>query len=343
MHSVLCYFDSYFKPGDAAPLRNHSAGQIASHLYEILSELGPVTYLDAEARPAGLDADLFVGHFWNYLEISKRNRFKKKIAVYAVSDPNRRRHLLCSLAQRFGVPLPVWDFPPDHFDHLATMCDADFVLLVGNSFTLQTFAPEWQHKIRLLNYSVDKTLYASAATAPKQNDFCYVATQCGLRKGFMDVLMTWSGIDTRGSSLHVIGGIEPPWQDLLERFNNGNIVYHGWIDSHSPRYADLIGRCRFVYIPTYEEGQMGSLLEAMHCGCVPITTRASGIDDRVLEYCVLIEPLNIAQQRGAILDALSWSTEQYRSRQGAIAESLNAFHNWNVFSQGVKSVLAEIS
>src|SRR5579875_17906 len=342
MNAVLSYFDSYFRPDIAAPLRNHSAGQIARHLYDTLSELGPVTYLDAEARPANLTADLFVGHFWNYLPVCRLNRLKKRIAFYSVSDPDRRRQLLCSLAARFGVPLPAWDFPPLHFDHASTMDDADLVLLVGNSFTLETFAPERRSKIRLLNYSVDASLYSSVAAAPRQNDFCYVATQCGLRKGFMDVLMTWAGVDTAGVLLHVIGAIEPPWDTLLERYNNGSIVYHGWIDSHSPRYVEQVGRCKFTYIPTYEEGQMGSLLEAMHCGCVPITTRASGIDDRVLEHCIMVEPLNIAQQRAAILDALSWSEEQYRSRQHAIARALIKFHNWNAFSSGVQSAVAEL-
>lgn len=342
MHSVLCYFDSYFKPGSAAPLSNHSAGQIASHLYDLLAQCGPVTYLDAEARPTDLAADLFVGHFWNYLEISRRNQFRKKVAFYAVSDPDRRRRLLCSLAEKFGVPLPTWDFPPDHFDHESTMRDADLVLLVGNSYTVQTFAPQWRHKIRLLNYSVDTSLYAEAQAAGKRNDFCYVATNCGLRKGFMDVLQTWSGIDTRDSTLHVIGGIEPPCNHLLDQHNKGTIVYHGWIDSHSPRYAEIIGRCKFAYIPTYEEGQMGSLLEAMHCGCVPITTRASGIDDHVLEHCVLVEPLTISQQRAAILDVLSWTPELYRHRQEAMAMALNNYQTWNVFSDGVKSALSEL-
>jgi glycosyltransferase involved in cell wall biosynthesis len=342
MRSVLAYFDSYFKPGAVAPLANHSAGQIAAHLYKILSEFGPVTYLDAEDRPTDLSADLFIGHFWNYLEVSRRNRFRRKIAFYAVSDPDRRRALLHSLAERFGVPVPAWDFPPPSFDHAATMRDADLVLLVGNSYTLESFAPEWRRKIKLLNYAVDATLYASAAAVRDRIGFCYVATQCGLRKGFMDVLETWSGINAPGACLHVIGGIEPPWDDLLRQHNNGNICYHGWVDSHSPQYAHIIGRCKFAYIPTYEEGQMGSLLEAMHCGCVPITTRASGIDDRVLEQCILIEPLNIAQQKQAILDALSWPEEHYRQRQQAVITALRTFHNWTVFSNSVKSTLAEL-
>jgi glycosyltransferase involved in cell wall biosynthesis len=342
MQSVLCYFKSYFEPGAEAPLSNHSAGQIASHLYGVLSESGPVAYLDAAERPEQLRADLFVGHFWNYFEISRRNRFKKKIAFYAVSDPDRRRELLHSLAKRFGVPVPTFDFPPDSFDHAASMRDADLVFLVGNSYTLETFAPEWRGKIRLLNYSVDAKLYEAAAALPKRNEFCYVATHCGLRKGFMDALMTWAGLEERGSRLHLIGEIEPPWDAILARYDNGRIVYHGWIDSSAPRYADVLGRCRFAYIPTYEEGQMGSLLEAMHCGCVPITTRASGIDDRVLEHCIVVEPLNIAQQRAAIRDAMAWPDEEYRRRQETMAAALKKFHNWDVFRRGVKSALAEL-
>jgi glycosyltransferase involved in cell wall biosynthesis len=347
MHSVLSYFDAYFKPAVAAPLSNHSAGQIARHLYDLLSGFGTVTYLDAEERPTGLEADLFVGHFWNYLEVTRRNSFKKKVAFYTISDPDRRYALLRSVAERFGVPLPVWDFPPPHFDHSGTMDDADMILLVGNFYTLDTFPAKWRHKIRLLNYSVDAALYQDHLGTLTQNEtsqsaVCYVATQCGLRKGFMDVLRTWTGIDSRVAQLHVIGRTEPPWDRLLQHYNNGSMVYHGWIDSHSPRYASILQRSRFVYIPTYEEGQMGSLLEAMHCGCVPITTRASGIDDRLLQLSLVIEPFNIDQQRAAILHALSWPEEFYRARQAAVATSLKRFHNWRVFETGVESALAEL-
>lgn len=342
MHCVLSYFADYFQPAAEARFQNHSAGQIARHLYASLRRFGRVTYLDAAERRVGLAADLFVGHFWNYLPVSRMGRFRRRIAFYAVSDPDRRRALLYSLAERFQVPVPGWDFPPVNFEHASTMRDADLVLLVGNSFTRETFREQWQPKIRLLNYSVDRALYGASADGRRADDFCYVATQCGLRKGFMDVLETWSGIAPGASKLHVIGGIESPWDELLERANNGNILYHGWIDSHAPEYARILQRCKFAYVPTYEEGQMGSLLEAMHCGCVPITTRASGIDDGVLEHAVLVEPLDVDGQRAAILDALSWPEERYRTRQEAVMRALREFHNWDVFDRGVQSALAEI-
>lgn len=338
----MSYFYDYFRPGATAPFANHSAGQIARHLYANLQRFGTVTYMDAVDRPLDLKADLFLGHFWNYLPVSRSGRFRRKVAFYAVSDPDRRRALLYSLAERFEVPLPHWDFPPPDFDHASTMRDADRIMLVGNSYTLETFAEQWRPKIRLLNYSVDAALYDTRAAERRPNEFCYVATQCGLRKGFMDVLRTWSRISPGASKLHVIGGIESPWDDLLDRYNNGNIVYHGWIDSHAPEYARILHGCRFAYVPTYEEGQMGSLLEAMHCGCVPVTTRASGIDDRVLEHAVVVEPLDVDGQRAAILEALSWPEERYWTQQQAMIKALRSRHNWDVFANSVQSALAEL-
>ena len=52
---------------------------------------------------------------------------------------------------------------------------------------------------------------------------------------------------------------------------------------------------------------MGTLLEAVFAGCVPITTAASGIDDEVLQHCLIIEPMRPDQHRAAIETALDWT------------------------------------
>src|SRR5260370_34617185 len=105
MESVLSYFRSYFDPGRSAPFENHSAGQIARHLFETLKRQGPVRYFGNKERPAKLRADLFLGHFYAFEELSKQNDFSKRIAFYSISDPVRRRRLLESLAVELGVPL----------------------------------------------------------------------------------------------------------------------------------------------------------------------------------------------------------------------------------------------
>src|SRR5687768_15392443 len=154
--------------------------------------------------------------------------------------------------------MPDWDLPPPSFDHARTMELADLVFVVGNSYTLRTFPERWRSKIVLLNYSIDRDMFNPVPDAEARNEFCYVATHCGLRKGFVDVIDVWSQIDPATTRLHVIGNIAPPFDRMLAEMNNGSIVYHGWIDSTSAQYQRIIKRCRFAHVPTYSEGQMGT-------------------------------------------------------------------------------------
>ena len=342
---MLSYFRSYFDPDRRARFANHSTGLIARHLYELLSQHGPVDYFGSKERPQGLEADLFIGHFWAFAELCERNNFATKIAFYSVSDPVETRRLLAPLAERFHVPMPDWDLPPPTFDHARTMELADLVFVVGNSYTLQTFPERWRSKIVLLNYSIDPHVFDLALrsgltpAAEARNEFCYVATHCGLRKGFVDVLDVWSGIDPSTTRLHVIGNISPPFDRMLAEANNGSIVYHGWIDSDSSHYQRIIRRCRFAHVPTYSEGQMGTLLELIHSGCVPITTPASGVDDEVLSQCVVVEPLDVDGQRAAVLEALSWSPEEYARRRLRLLDATTRHQTWQSFDTRVQNAI----
>jgi glycosyltransferase involved in cell wall biosynthesis len=339
-HSVLSYFRSYFDPHARARFANHSTGLIARHLHELLTQIGSVEYFGSKERPEGLEADIFIGHFWAFAELCERNRFATKVAFYSVSDPVETRRMLSTLAQRFDVPMPDWDLPPASFDHERTMELADLVLVVGNSYTLQTFPERWQRKIVLLNYSIDGSLFSSVPHPDARNEFCYVATHCGLRKGFVDVLDVWSGIDPAKSRLHVIGNLSPPFDRMLAARNNGSIEYHGWIDSDSADYRQIISRCRFAHVPTYSEGQMGTLLELIHSGCLPITTAASGVDDDVLAQCLVVRPLDIQGQRAAIDQALSWSAQEYAERRRELLAATRQHQTWESFHERVQSVIS---
>ena len=335
MRCVLSYFKSYFDPLSKAPLQNHSAGQIAQHLYSALNELCEVRYFGAEDEPSGVEADLFIGHFWSFVEMCERNSFDLKIAFYSVSDPEATRQLMETLAGRYDVPVPYWDLPPSGFDHQRTMELADLVFVVGNTYTLETFPRRWHHKIRLLNYSLDTELFSRDQSPAQRNEFCYVATNNGLRKGFMDILQTWSAIDERTTKLHAIGRLDSPWDRLLERHNTGSIVHHGWIDSDTLEYRQIIKSCKFAHIPTCSEGQMGTLLEVIFSGCIPITTRASGIDDHLLEHCLVVEPLDVDQQRTAIHRALLWTEDEFAIRRERLIDTARRYHNWAAFEDRI--------
>jgi glycosyltransferase involved in cell wall biosynthesis len=340
---VLSYWRDYFSPHHRAEFADHSTGLIGSRLYRLLDELGSVEYFDSGERPSGIHAKLFVGHFWSFESMCRANSFDKKVAVYVLSDPNAARDQLAAAATRFHVPMPTWDLPPAEFDHEATMELADLVLLCGNDYTLDTFPVRWRDKIRLFNYSLDEQKWPSAGlTQRSPTDFVYVATECGLRKGFLDVIDTWRTIAPNVARLHVIGRLASPYDRLLAEANTGSVIVHGWIDSSSPEYRDVLRSCRYAYIPTWAEGQMGTMLEAIFAGCVPITTRACGIDDDVLDHCLIVDPMRPDEHRSVIEDVLNWTLEEWQARSDVLQNIARRRHSWTLFDDAVGVALATL-
>jgi glycosyltransferase involved in cell wall biosynthesis len=216
---------------------------------------------------------------------------------------------------------------------------ADAVLLVGNTATLNTFDSRWRSKITLVNYAPELNRWPHSSTAGRRREFVYSATTCGLRKGFLDVIDTWSGVPAGVTQLHVVGRIDEPYRERLAASGARAITTYGWIPSSSTRYHELLSSCRYAYIPTWVEGQMGTVLEAIAAGCVPITTRASGVDDHVLEHCVIVEPGQPEQHREAIHALLAWSETEYRERQAALRDCMERFHTWSGFDERVRKVV----
>jgi hypothetical protein len=308
-----------------------------------LGALGPVEYFDHAERPNGLRAKLFVGHFWSFESMCRANHFEAKVAVYVLSDPNAAREQLSEAAARFAVPMPHWDLAPASFDHEATMELADLVLLCGNQYTLDTFPRRWRDKIQLFNYSLDEKKWPPARRARRSpTDFVYVATHCGLRKGFLDVITTWSAISPDVARLHVVGHLDSPYDRLLAEANTGSVIVHGWIDSSAREYRDLLRSCRFAYIPTWVEGQMGTMLDVLFAGCVPITTRACGVDDEVLDRCLIVEAMRPVQHRSVIEEVVHWSIDEWRARSEDLQRVARRRHHWTSFDRDVGGALAEL-
>lgn len=343
MDIVLSYFEDYFAPNKRAKYLYHSAGWIARHLYSILSEYGRVRYIDAEERPQNIEADIFIGHFWNFAEQCKGNHFKHKVAVYSIANPDWSYELLSGLAQKYSVPFPGWDFPPQSFDNQETLESADLILLIGNNTIASTFPKNVQHKIHTLNYSVDREHFDTDLQRKQAGRYCYVATQCDLRKGFMDVLRTFSQIDSNNIQLDIIGAIKPAWEQLYTRYNTGNMLLHGWLNSSSKAYVNLLNKARFAYIPTYSEGQMGTLLETIFCGCIPITTLMSGIDERLLSHCLLIEPFNIAQQKQTVEETARWSDDFWLEKISTLIKLAEQYQSEKHFRNNIELFLKSLT
>lgn len=296
-------------------------------------------YWDHAQRPVGTTSDVFVGHFWAFADLCRKNDFDRQIAIYVLSNPERATTLLREAAERYGVPFPDWDLPPDDFDHEGTMELADAVILVGNRATLATFDARWHSKIKLVNYAPGFNHWPPTATVARRREFVYSATTCGLRKGFLDVIDTWRDIPAGATQLHVVGRIDEPYRGRLAASGAEAVSTYGWMPSTSRRYRELLQSCRYAYIPTWVEGQMGTILEVIAAGCIPITTRASGVDDRVLEHCVVVEPGQPEQHRHEIARVLGWTDAEFHHRQATLIECMASLHTWSGFDERVRKVV----
>jgi glycosyltransferase involved in cell wall biosynthesis len=170
----------------------------------------------------------------------------------------------------------------------------------------------------------------------------YVASDCGLRKGFLDLIDTWSTISPEVARLHVVGRLESPYDRLLAETNTASVIVHGWIDSSSKEYGDLLRSCRFAYIPTWVEGQMGTMLEVLFAGCIPITTRACGVDDEVLDQCLIVEARQPDEHRAVIQDVVNWRYHEWAARSEELQRTARRRHSWTSFDRNVGAALGDL-
>jgi hypothetical protein len=147
---------------------------------------------------------------------------------------------------------------------------ADSVILVGNHTTLGTFPDRWHPKIRLVNYAPPPTVWPRCSSPGHRGEFVYAASTRGLRKGFLDVIDTWRSIPAGAARLNIVGRLDEPYRTRLATSGAQAVLVHGWIPSRDGRYAELLRSCRYAYIPTWVEGQMGTLLETIAAGCIPL-------------------------------------------------------------------------
>lgn len=101
--------------------------------------------------------------------------------------------------------------------------------------------------------------------------------QVGARKGVRDLLATWSRLNWRPSDaqLVVIGRIDSEMRILIDQCPRG-VSFLGALGRD--KVIGHLQSSHVFFLPTLEEGMAISILEAMACGCVPVTTFQSGAD-----------------------------------------------------------------
>lgn len=270
--------------------KGSSAHILSKAIYCICKKMGNVTYIDAFSEfnlVKGKKYDLFIGIYANYNKIVENIKCPVKIYFAVNMHPKARNAILLKhLLENRINPMLVssWDFV-DAKEISRAVNAADYIVAVGNVAVYNSYVKYGvsRNKIKLINYSVLNNVKVNKKYGIKRR-FLYVASEIGLRKGF-DSLYTLFTSDLMRRSDYLLDIVGNAHQERYKRLisklvkvSDGKVRNHGWVNSSSVKYKEILAQNYFLIYPTLEEGQAGTLLDSMSLGVIPLTTINSGID-----------------------------------------------------------------
>jgi glycosyltransferase involved in cell wall biosynthesis len=305
MRVLLSYSAEHFDPDLPMEEQIHwgtSANVISRTIYSALSRRGDVTFIDAaqpDLAPRG-PFDLFVGIQRNFGAILERSSPDAGILAAVNMHPAEHNELLLDFVVRERLPSSALHALDVHdVDERARALEAaDSILLFGNGRTLASYTRHGiaSEKIRLLSYGVDlRNGSASNGSSGRGREvrILYSASEIGLRKGFDIVASLAEDVDLEGlgAHLHIAGAATYPHYraklaELEERLAP-RLTNHGWLEPSGEEYRRLLESSDYLLFPSLEEGQAGSVLDAMACGVIPLVSPNSGLDFSPLGFCEL--------------------------------------------------------
>lgn len=175
---------------------------------------------------------------------------------------------------------------------------ADYATMLGNSFTMGTYA---YAKKRIFPLPVPSPVMfpfdESKDYSASRKHFLWLGSSGLIHKGLDLVLEAFAQMpDFR---LTVCGPIdqEKEFQSAYfkELYETPNIHTAGWIDINSDKFKAIANSCVGLIYPSCAEGQAGAVINCLQAGMLPIISKESGVD--VGDYGFILQENSISEIR----------------------------------------------
>lgn len=143
-------------------------------------------------------------------------------------------------------------------------------------------------------------------------------------------------------NLHICGNIEQE-PDFYEYYKDDltdrkNIIYHGFINTQSEEFKNILKTCAFVVFPSASEGNSPSVITCMaNGGLIPIVSKNADVD--IKDYGIEIESLNEEAITKAINISQNISISELEHRCSQIISTCNLYHKFDYFKSDFKKKL----
>jgi glycosyltransferase involved in cell wall biosynthesis len=321
----ISYSDKHFRPDRKQPdTAWYSCSQLAMHMWQALSARYPGTTYGDAVPDEPLDL-LWTNRLNNWKPSLKRMATFASVGHYAYVAQQVRR----ARASVSRGPIEGLYTVKDRWQHWLTLARSNLILAIGNRRIADSFALQSPRgALQVVNSGVHTAHFAPMDGFERAPVFIHNATRFSVRKGSHLVAQAWRRVVARLPAARLVLLGRDGDVDMVSQLHGiANVVAGGAYVSGSREYIERLSSARWVVLPSLAEGQAGTLLEAMSCGCVPLASRDTGVDADAYGGYVL-EP----NSADALADAMLRAAAAWTPAQAArVRRETEARHAWAAF------------
>lgn len=222
---------------------------------------------------------------------------------------------------------------------------SDAIIVLGNEWTLNTYAPYFENTLYTLPASYNAALPESMLSTKDfdnaKKHYLWFGSSGAVHKGLDLIFEVF--LHNPDKTLH-IAGLSDAEKNFVAYFcqelTQPNVIVHGFLDVASQDYTNVIRQCAFSLMPSCSEGCCTSLLNTMCNGLIPVFTPQCGID--VKNYALEIACLNKDAVADAVARCDALEVVAIRKMSAACLEDVRATCSCDAFKKNIDAILRKI-
>jgi len=332
----ISYSDGHFYPKKEYPEKEwFSCSQIAKHIWECLSKrFDGVTYGDTVP-----DEEIDV--LWTNRLNTWHPSVKQMVYFASVEHYEFVTRAVKKATSSIGVTAIEGVYSlNERWNYWLTLARSSHILAIGNDAVRKSFNCQLLTcPLDVIDCGVDIDRFSPGPVTMKEDIFVHNATRFQARKGSHIVADAWKLVSKELPSAKLLILGRPGDVDMSAMLQGSErVIIVGKYEAGSKEYIDKLKTAKWVVLQSCAEGQAGTVLEAMACGCVPIATADTGIDADVYGGYVTEPISSVLLSEQMIKAAKEWTPQIADS----VIEKVKERHSWHTFENKVMDITEQL-
>lgn len=336
--------DPFFHKNDEKYIRQHQNMQEVLVMADVFGKLGFnvwVMHYCSRKKIPSIPFSMIFGEGNNFVRACRKNENAIKVfygtSAYYKYRNEKIREMTDSFNRDFSSDLDYMRLVEDN--NAAEM--ADYILQIGNQFTIQTYPEDLRSKITLIEQSTQQYQYEFRESAKNKSDFVMIASYGNILKGIGPVIQYFH--KHKDLNLHWLGTVDDGVLEAISPFLSDNIKIYGYNEMGSVTVKSVFDKCDFLICASgVEGGPSGAVLNAMKNGIIPIVTPCTA-PEGIEEYGYLMQSSSCEEVEKAVNWALGLDkyTIEDKKRKSAdfISENYNLAHYSKAFYEYIRGII----